>query len=340
MNTPYDALILVSFGGPEGPDDVVPFLENVLKGRDVPRERMLEVAEHYMAFGGVSPINEDNRSLISLLERELADHEMSLPIYFGNRNWPPMLSETLEQMKQDGVRRALAIVTSGYGSYSSCRQYRENLEDARKGIGEGAPEVDKMRLFFNHPGFLESMVACTQRALVQIDEERRQDCRLLFTAHSIPLSMSAGCRYAEQLEETARFVAAESDVSNWQLVYQSRSGSPHQPWLEPDVCDAIRESARDGTRDIVVVPVGFISAHMEILFDLDTEARELCEQLDIKMVRADTVGHEPRFITMLRELIEERIGEKDPLAVGDLAAPPHVCAADCCPIGVSGGRPG
>ena len=340
MNATYDALILVSFGGPEGPNDVMPFLENVLKGRDVPRQRMLKVAEHYMAFGGVSPINEDNRALISLLERELAEHDMSLPIYFGNRNWHPMLSDTLEQMKQDGVRRALAIVTSGYGSYSSCRQYLENLEEARKGIGEGAPEVDKMRLFFNHPGFLESMVACTQRALVQVDEERRQDCRLLFTAHSLPLSMAVGCRYAEQLEETARFIAAESGISNWQLVYQSRSGSPHQPWLEPDVCDAIRESAGDGTRDIVVVPVGFISAHMEILFDLDTEARELCEQLDIRMVRADTVGHEPRFITMLRELIEERIGEKDPLAVGDLAAPPHACVADCCPIGVSGGRPG
>jgi len=340
VNATYDALILVSFGGPEGPDDVMPFLENVLKGRDVPRQRMLKVAEHYMAFGGVSPINEDNRALISLLERELAEHDMSLPIYFGNRNWHPMLSDTLEQMKQDGVRRALAIVTSGYGSYSSCRQYLENLEEARKGIGEGAPEVDKMRLFFNHPGFLESMVACTQRALVQVDEERRQDCRLLFTAHSLPLSMAVGCRYAEQLEETARFVAAESGISNWQLVYQSRSGSPHQPWLEPDICDAIRESAGDGTRDIVVVPVGFISAHMEILFDLDTEARELCEQLDIKMVRADTVGHEPRFITMLRELIEERIGEKDRLAVGDLAAPPHACVADCCPIGVSGGRPG
>ena len=340
MNTTYDALILVSFGGPEGPDDVMPFLENVLKGRDVPRQRMLTVAEHYMAFGGVSPINEDNRSLVSLLESELGDHDMSLPIYFGNRNWHPMLSDTLGRMKQDGIRRALAIVTSGYGSYSSCRQYLENLEEARKGIGEGAPEVDKLRLFFNHPGFLESMVACTDRALLQVDQERRQDCRLLFTAHSIPITMSVGCRYAEQLEETARFVAAETGISNWKMVYQSRSGSPHQPWLEPDVCDAIRESAEEGTRDIVVVPVGFISAHMEILFDLDTEARGLCEQLDIRMVRADTVGHEPRFITMLRELIEERIGEKEPLAVGDLAAPPHVCVADCCPIGVSGGRPG
>ncbi|MFP6648266.1 MAG: ferrochelatase [Pirellulaceae bacterium] len=339
MNATYDALILVSFGGPEGPDDVMPFLENVLKGRDVPRQRMLKVAEHYMAFGGVSPINENNRALISLLERELADHDISLPIYFGNRNWHPMLADTFEQMKQDGVSRALAIVTSGYGSYSSCRQYRENLEEARARVGQGAPEVHKIRLFFNHPGFLESMVACANRAVTQIDEQRRQDCHLLFTAHSLPLSMAAGCPYTEHLEETARLVAAEAGVSNWQLVYQSRSGSPHQPWLEPDVCDAIRESAERGTRDVVVIPVGFISTHMEILFDLDTEARELCEELDITMVRADTVAQEPRFISMLRELIEERISGKEPLAVGDLEAPPHVCAADCCPIGVSGGQP-
>ena len=340
MNATYDALILVSFGGPEGPDDVMPFLENVLRGRDVPRQRMLDVSEHYMAFGGVSPMNENNRGLISLLERELADHDMSLPIYFGNRNWHPMLAETLEQMKEDGIKRALAIVTSGYGSYSSCRQYRENLEEARKIVGEGAPEVDKLRLFFNHPGFLESMVACTRRAIMQVEEERRSDCQLLFTAHSIPLSMAVGCQYASQLEEVSRLVAAETATSNFELVYQSRSGSPQQPWLEPDICDQIQESAECGVKDVVVVPVGFISPHMEILFDLDIAARELCEQLGITMVRADTVGREPRFIAMLRELINERIREETPLAVGNLEAPPHVCEADCCPIGVSGGRPG
>lgn len=340
MNATYDALILVSFGGPEGPDDVMPFLENVLRGRDVPRQRMLDVSEHYMAFGGVSPMNENNRGLISLLERELADHDMSFPIYFGNRNWHPMLAETLEQMKEDGIKRALAIVTSGYGSYSSCRQYRENLEDARKKVGEGAPEVDKLRLFFNHPGFLESMVACTRRAIMQVEEERRSDCQLLFTAHSIPLSMAVGCQYASQLEEVSRLVAAETATSNFELVYQSRSGSPQHPWLEPDICDQIQKSAECGVKDVVVVPVGFISPHMEILFDLDIEARELCEQLGITMVRADTVGREPRFIAMLRELIDERIRGETPLAVGELEAPPHVCEADCCPIGVSGGRPG
>ena len=226
MNATYDALILVSFGGPEGPDDVMPFLENVLRGRDVPRQRMLDVSEHYMAFGGVSPMNENNRGLISLLERELADHDMSLPIYFGNRNWHPMLAETLEQMKEDGIKRALAIVTSGYGSYSSCRQYRENLEEARKKVGEGAPEVDKLRLFFNHPGFLESMVACTRRAIMQVEEERRSDCQLLFTAHSIPVAMATGCAYEDQLRESCRLVAEAFPEQSWELAFQSRSGPP------------------------------------------------------------------------------------------------------------------
>lgn len=340
MNATYDALILVAFGGPEGPDDVMPFLENVLRGRDVPRERMLEVSEHYKAFGGVSPINQDNRRLISLLEDALADHEMTIPIYFGNRNWHPMLADTLQQMKEDGVKRALAIVTSGYSSYSSCRQYRENLEVARMAVGPGAPKVDKLRVFFNHPGFIESMTACAARALGRVDQERRAGCELLFSAHSIPISMAQGCSYSVQLEEVSRLVSGELGAKNWRLVYQSRSGSPHQPWLEPDIRDAIGESAGRGVSDIVVVPVGFISAHMEVLFDIDTEARKICDELGVKMVRADTVGHEPRFIEMLCELIGERVRGDSPVAVGNLEAPPHVCAADCCPAGPSGGRPG
>ena len=339
MTTHYDALILVSFGGPEGLDDVMPFLENVLRDRDVPRERMLSVADHYRQFGGISPINEDNRHLISLLEDALADHQMELPVYFGNRNWHPMLAETLEQMKQDGIQRALAIVTSGYSSYSSCRQYRENLEEARMAVGQGAPEVDKLRVFFNHPGFIESMTACTARALETVEDKRRDGCELIFSAHSIPQSMAEGCRYAVQLEEVSRLVAAELGANNWQLVYQSRSGSPHQPWLEPDICDAIRESAARGVSEIIVVPVGFISAHMEILFDIDTQAKETCDELGVKMVRAETVGHEPRFIEMLCELIGERVRGDPPVAVGNLEASPHVCAADCCPAGVSGDRP-
>jgi len=340
MNTPYDALILVSFGGPEGPDDVMPFLENVLRGRDVPRERMLSVAEHYHQFGGVSPINQANRRLISLLKEALSGHEMDYPVYFGNRNWHPMLSDTLEQMKKDGIRRALAIVTSGYSSYSSCRQYKEDLEGATRAVGEGAPEVDKLRVFFNHPGFIESMAGCAARAMEQIDQGARAGCHLLFTAHSIPQAMADGCAYAGQIEEVSRVVSSQLGVDNWRVVYQSRSGSPQQPWLEPDIRDAIRESAMKGASDIVVVPVGFISAHMEILFDIDTEAQGICDELGIRMVRADTVGHQPRFIEMLCELIRERVDGDPPVAVGNLAAPPHVCAADCCPVGVSGGRPG
>ncbi|MEE2686459.1 MAG: ferrochelatase [Planctomycetota bacterium] len=340
MNNPYDAMILVSFGGPEGPDDVMPFLENVLRGRDVPRERMLSVAEHYYQFGGVSPINHDNRRLVSLLEKQLSTHGMASPVYFGNRNWHPMLADTIEQMKNDGVRRALAIVTSGYSSYSSCRQYKEDIEVAREAVGEGAPEVDKLRVFFNHPGFIESMTGCAARALEQIDQDARDDCHVLFTAHSIPLTMSDGCAYAAQMEEVSRLVSRELGVENWRVVYQSRSGPPQQPWLEPDICDAIRESADKGASNIVVVPVGFISAHMEILFDIDTEAQGVCDQLGIQMVRADTVGHQERFIEMLCQLISERICGDQPVAVGNLEAPPHVCAADCCPVGARSGRPG
>jgi ferrochelatase len=335
----YDALVLVSFGGPEGSADVLPFLENVLRGRDVPRERMLEVAEHYQQFGGVSPINSDNRTLISLLEQELADHGMVLPVYFGNRNWHPLLTDTVVQMKEDGVKRALAVVTSGFSSYSSCRQYLENIESARQAAGTGAPQVDKLRVFFNHPGFIESLAACTDRAIQQIESQRRSECRFVFTAHSIPLSMAEGCQYASQLGNAIELVADALGLEHCQLVYQSRSGPPQQAWLEPDISDAIRELAADGVTDIVVVPVGFISAHMEILFDLDREAKNTCEELGVTMVRADTVGHEPRFIQMLRELISERIEGATPTSVGLLSGAPHVCPADCCPGGVSRGRP-
>ena len=339
MDLTYDALVLVSFGGPEGSADVLPFLENVLRGRDVPKERMLEVAGHYQQFGGVSPINSDNRTLISLLEQELADHGMVLPVYFGNRNWHPLLTDTVVQMKEDGVKRALAVVTSGFSSYSSCRQYLENIESARQAAGTGAPQVDKLRVFFNHPGFIESLAACTARAIQQIESQRRSECRFVFTAHSIPLSMAEGCQYASQLENAIELVADALGLEHCQLVYQSRSGPPQQAWLEPDISDAIRELAADGVTDIVVVPVGFISAHMEILFDLDREAKNTCEELGVTMVRADTVGHEPRFIQMLRELISERIEGATPTSVGLLSAAPHVCPADCCPGGVSRGRP-
>lgn len=332
MSNSYDAIIVVSFGGPEGPDDVIPFLENVLRGKNVPRDRMLEVAEHYQHFGGVSPINEQNRALIRALEQELAEHGPQLPIYWGNRNWDPLLVETLSQMKADGVQRALAFFTSTFSSYSGCRQYREDIQRAQVEVGAGAPEVDKLRVFFNHPGFIEASVSRTQEALNQIPEERREQATILYSAHSIPMVMAAGCRYEVQLQESARLVSDRLGKHPWHLVYQSRSGPPHQPWLEPDICDFIRElGAKGDVKDLVVVPLGFVSDHMEVLFDLDTEAKDVSQELGINLVRAKTVGVHPRFITMIRELIEERIsGTEDRPALGDLGPSHDVCPIDCC----------
>ncbi|QDT72810.1 ferrochelatase [Lacipirellula limnantheis] len=330
----YDAILIVSFGGPEGPDEVMPFLENVLRGKPVPRERMLEVAEHYQHFGGVSPINEQNRQLIAALETELAANGPQLPIYWGNRNWRPLLPETLAQMGRDGVNRALAFFTSAFSSYSGCRQYRENIAVARDEVGSSAPEVDKLRVFYNHPGFIEPMVESLAACLAKVPSAQRATVNVLFTAHSIPLSMAANCRYEVQLAEACRLVAAGAGLATdqWELVYQSRSGSPHQPWLEPDVCDRIRSLQAAGSlHDLIIVPIGFISDHMEVLFDLDTEARQLCEQLDVRMQRAATVGVHPRFIRMIRELIVERIdGAAERPALGSLGASHDVCPADCC----------
>jgi protoporphyrin/coproporphyrin ferrochelatase len=330
----YDAILVTSFGGPEGPDDVMPFLENVLRGKNVPRERMLEVAEHYYHFGGKSPINDQNRQLIAALEVELAQHGPRLPIYWGNRNWHPMLTDTLRQMKVDGIHRALAFVTSAYSSYSSCRQYREDIARAQEATGEGAPVVDKIRAFHNNPGFVEAIVDRLQQALAKIPEDRREAAHLIYTAHSIPVAMSQGCDYEEQLEETGRLVAEELGRKEWRLVYQSRSGPASQPWLEPDILDCLREiKARGGSSDVVIAPIGFVSDHMEILFDLDTQARELCAELGLHMVRAETVGTHPRFIRMIRELICERMDEGQPRrALGVLGPRPDVCAADCCPM--------
>ena len=330
----YDAILIVSFGGPEGPDEVMPFLENVLRGKPVPRERMLEVAEHYQHFGGVSPINDQNRRLIAALEQELAVHGPKLPIYWGNRNWRPLLPETLAQMGRDGVKRALAFFTSAFSSYSGCRQYRENIIAAREEVGPMAPQVDKLRVFYNHPGFIEPMVESVQGCVAKIDAEERRAAKVLFTAHSIPLSMAENCRYEVQLGEACRLVAEGAGLApdQWELVYQSRSGSPHQPWLEPDVCDRIEQlHAAGDLKELIIVPIGFISDHMEVLFDLDTEARDLCQRLSVRMQRAATVGVHPRFIQMIRELIVERIdAAANRPALGSLGASHDVCPADCC----------
>lgn len=330
----YDAILVTSFGGPESSADVLPFLENVLRGKNVPRERMLEVAEHYYHFGGKSPINPQNRQLIAALEEELAQHGPRVPIYWGNRNWHPMLADTLRKMRADGIRRALAFVTSAYSSYSSCRQYREDIARAQQAAGEGAPAVDKIRVFHNHPGFIEAMTDRVMEALDRIPPDRRVAAHLVYTAHSIPVAMAQGCDYEKQLRETCTLVTERLGRTEWRLAYQSRSGPPSQPWLEPDILECLREiKGQGGSADVVISPAGFVSDHMEILFDLDTEAANLCAELGLQMFRARTVGTHPRFIRMIRELICERMEDNSGrAALGVLGARPDVCPADCCPL--------
>ncbi len=334
-NTPYDALLLVSFGGPEGHDDVMPFLENVLRGKNVPRERMSQVAEHYHHFGGKSPINQQNRSLIEALRTELDAASLSLRIYFGNRNWHPFLTDAIRTMRDDGVARALAFFTSPYSSYSGCRQYRENIAAAQIEVGPSAPSVEKLRAFFNHPGFLEGVADRVTAALVAIDSIEREHACILFTAHSIPIAMAQGSNYARQLCEASRLVADYVGISRWELVYQSRSGPPTQKWLEPDIGDRLRTLALESDRPshVFIVPIGFISDHMEVVYDLDTEAYAICQELALPMTRVPTVGTHPRFVRMIRELIEERISavraDLRP-ALGTLGPCPDVCPVDCC----------
>jgi protoporphyrin/coproporphyrin ferrochelatase len=329
----YDAILVVSFGGPESRDDVIPFLENVLRGRNVPRERLLAVAEHYYHFEGKSPINQQTRELITALQGELERHGPKLPVYWGNRNWHPMLAETLQQMKQDGIRRALAFVTSAYSSYSGCRQYREDIIRAQSEVGPGAPEVDKLRAFFNHPGFVEATEERLREALAQVPEDARQNIQIVYIAHSIPLSMANTCDYVRQLDEVRTVVSARLGIVNDALVYQSRSGAPGQPWLEPDILDYLRElKARNLASAVVLAPISFISDNMEVLYDLDIEAKQLCDSLQLPMVRAKTVGVHPKFIAMIRELILERTNpESERRALGSLGPRQDVCEETCCP---------
>jgi protoporphyrin/coproporphyrin ferrochelatase len=334
----YDALLVVSFGGPEGMDDVMPFLENVTRGRNVPRERLEEVAHHYERFGGVSPINRQNRELIAALEVELRAHGIELPIAFGNRNWHPFLEDALRGLEASGARRVLAFFTSAFSSYSGCRQYREDLHRAQTVVGPGAPEVLKLRAFYNHPGFVEANADRVRAAYRQIPEERRAAAPIVFTAHSIPVVMADRCRYAVQLEESARLVAEAVGVDDWALVFQSRSGPPHVPWLEPDVLDHLRELHSGGATDVVVSPVGFVSDHLEVLYDLDVEAVDLGGELGMNVVRAGTAGTHPAFVAMIRELIEERLTEDVPKRAEGRYGPSHdVCPSNCCLPGT--GRP-
>jgi protoporphyrin/coproporphyrin ferrochelatase len=329
MPTPYDAILLVSFGGPEALDEVIPFMENVTRGKDIPRERLEEVSQHYVGFGGRSPINDQNRALKAALEAVLAQDGPHLPVYWGNRNWHPLLPDTLQHMREDGIERAICFVTSAYSSYSGCRQYRENLAEARAQV-DGAPELDKLRVYYNHPGFLEPQVDLIADALAQLPEEVRAEARIVFTTHSIPHTMSRHCDYEAQHHEACRIVMDAFEGRSWDLVYNSRSGPEFVPWLEPDVNDHLETLAEAGVPGVVVVPIGFISDHMEVIYDLDVEAKDTAERLGLPFARAGTVGVDPRFVAMIRELVLERLEDAPARTLGTRGPNHDACPADCC----------
>ncbi|WP_030799112.1 ferrochelatase [Streptomyces sp. NRRL S-337] len=354
---PYDALLLLSFGGPEGPEDVVPFLENVTRGRGIPRERLKEVGQHYFLFGGVSPINAQNRELLDALRKDFAENGLELPVYWGNRNWAPYLTDTLRQMVGDGHRRIAVLATSAYASYSGCRQYRENLADALAALqaeGLPVPQVDKLRHYFNHPGFVRPMVDGVLASLAALPEDVRDGAHLAFTTHSIPTAAAdtsgtpedhtedgAGGAYVAQHLDVARVIAdavrAETGVDHpWQLVYQSRSGAPHIPWLEPDICDHLEERHAAGVPAVVMAPIGFVSDHMEVKYDLDTEATAKAAELGLPVARSATVGADPRFAAAVRELLLERAATEcgrtpERCALGALGPSHDLCPVGCCP---------
>ncbi|WP_199432182.1 ferrochelatase [Qaidamihabitans albus] len=309
----YDALLWLSFGGPEGPDEVMPFLENVTRGRGVPRERLDEVAEHYQHFGGVSPINRLNREAIAAVEKELSAQGIELPVYFGNRNWRPMVEDTVARMAADGVRRALVFPTSAYGGYSACRQYDEDIARARAAVGADAPVLVKLRQFFDHPLFVGAFADAVRAAHAELGEGAGS--RTVFVAHSVPVSADAaagppgegGHRYSRQIAEAARLVAAEAGIGAYDVVWQSRSGPPQVPWLEPDIVDHIDALHADGVRAVVVCPVGFVSDHLEVIWDLDNEAAERAGELGMGFARAATPNADPRFAELVVELIREHI---------------------------------
>jgi ferrochelatase len=324
----FDAVLLLSFGGPEGPDDVMPFLRNVTRGRPVRPERLEQVAAHYYEFGGVSPINGENRALRQAIAESLTARGRSLPVYWGNRNWHPFLADTLRVMRDDGIRRAAAFVTSAYSSYSSCRQYLDDIAAAREAVGPGAPEVLKLRPYFNHPGFVGPLADGLRKARI----EAGPDAPVLMTAHSIPTAQAATCRYEAELAETARLVTAGAGEpeGTWRMVYQSRSGPPGQPWLGPDINDAIEE-LRASTREVLVVPIGFVSDHMEVVYDLDRQAAATAEKRGIKLIRSPTPSRHPDLALMVTQLVDEVEEDGPALIVGDMGPAPCPCLAGCCP---------
>ncbi|MBV2366247.1 ferrochelatase [Streptomonospora nanhaiensis] len=338
---PYDAFLLISFGGPEAEDEVIPFLENVTRGRNIPRERLAEVGQHYYLYGGVSPINQQCRDLIAAVRADFAEHGVDLPVYWGNRFWAPMLADTVAQMAKDGVRRVVAMATSAYSNYSSHRAYLDDIAAAREAVGPTAPEIELIRPFYDHPGFVEPLVEHTRAALDRLPDQERAGAHLLFSAHSIPTAMAAasgppghtfgpGGAYVAQLGEVARLVTERLGEDHpYELVYQSRSGPPSQPWLEPDVNDRLTELAGEGVRAVVVVPHGFVSDHMEVKYDLDNEARQTAADLGLHFERALSPGTHPRFVAMVRELVAERAAGAEPVRLGSLPADQE-CAPGCC----------
>ena len=349
---PFDAILFSSFGGPDGQDDVIPFLRNVTRGRGIPDERLEEVAGHYRALGGRSPITAQNEALIAALEQELARRGIDLPVYFGNRNWAPYNADAVRALHRDGHRHALGLVTSAYSSYSSCRQYREDFGMVLEETGlAGEVSIDKVRVYFNHPGFLEPVVDGVAGALRSLSVEGHDVDRIavLFSTHSVPNSMAeasgpeetrvagSGGWYVEQHLAACRWVMEQlhddmPELPEWQLVYQSRSGAPHIPWLEPDVNDVIEQIAADGSADaVIVVPIGFVTDHVEVVWDLDTEAKETADEKGLAFRRVATSGEDPRFVAALADLVQERLDVQFPRrVVTDFGGTPDVCGANCC----------
>ena len=328
---PVDALLLLSFGGPEGPDDVMPFLENVTRGRGIPRERLESVAEHYLHFGGVSPINGINRDLIESIKAELAARGEELPIYFGNRNWDPFVEQTVAQMKADGVRRAAVFSTSAWGGYSGCAQYQEDIARARASVTD-APELVKLRQYFDHPLLVEMFADAITDAVATLPASLRSEARLVFTAHSIPLRAANRCGpdlYSRQVHYSAGLVAAAAGYDDFDVVWQSRSGPPQVPWLEPDVGDHLSALAESGAKAVVVCPIGFVADHIEVVWDLDNELAEQAAELGVALARATTPNSQPRFARLVLDLLDEvRAGGGQPTVVGEQRIARNGCSVD------------
>ena len=331
----YDAILIVSFGGPEGPDDVMPFLDNVLMGLNVPKPVKVRIAKRYQRFGGISPINRETRSFIQALEIEIQNNGPQLPIYWGNRNWHPMLPDTLNRMADDGIKNAIAYVTSTFSSYSGCRKYREDLYEATQGV-DNPPHIDKLRVGYNHPGFIKAVSDRTREALESTSVDK-EEVVLMFTAHSLPLSMAKCTDYEAQLQEACNLVGEVVGINSWQLVYQSNNASYGEPWLEPDIADALEKVKSSGRSHVVIMPIGFVCDHMEVVLDLDIEAKEQADNLGLQLTRAATVGSHPAYISMVRELIIERMSKNpDRQYLGSRGANGDYCKPDCC----LSGRPG